>query len=433
MRSLYFRILMASVAAAGVSVAVLAGIYFGISRPAVFRKVHAVEDVLANDAADLFARRGAPALKAYFEEIETAQPGMLRYLVDAHGRDVITGEDRSALLVAGAGNGQPRDSEGRNILVHRTSDGRYQMLIAAPPPLGIGDLGPYIALIFGAIAFLSWWLAVGIASPMREMVSLVNQFGQGQLNVRTQAERRDEIGDLGRAFNAMADRIETLVTAERRLLQDVSHELRSPLTRLSMAIELSRTASDREASANRLQREADRLSHLVDDLLETTRQEGEGVTMQGVVDVPGVLWSVVSDCEVEAEAHGCRLAVESVSAWQTTGNCEVLRRAIENVLRNAIRYAPRGTLVDVSCETRGADVLLAVRDFGPGVPEDALSQLGSPFYRVDPSRDSSTGGMGLGLAMARRALHLHHGTLAVENAYPGLRVTMTLPGIRPGA
>ena len=197
-----------------------------------------------------------------------------------------------------------------------------------------------------------------------------------------------------------------------------------------MAIELSRTASDRDASADRLQRETDRLSHLVADLLETTHQESEGLAMQGVVNVASVLRAVVSDCEVEAEAHGCRLAVESISAWHTTGNGEVLRRAIENVVRNAIRYAPRGTLVDISCEVRGADVLLSVRDFGPGVPDDALGQLGNPFYRVDPSRDSSTGGSGLGLAIARRALQLHHGTMAVENAHPGLRVTMTLPGIR---
>jgi two-component system sensor histidine kinase CpxA len=434
MRSLYFRILIASVAAVGVSVAALVGIYFGISAPAIFQKVHAVENVLANDAADVFARGGGPAVKAYFEQIEAAQPGMIRYLVDANGHDVVTGEDRSALLATNGTNGQPRDSQGRNILVHRTSDGRYRMLIAAPPPFGIRDLVPYIALIFGAVAFVCWWLALSIASPVRDMVSVVNAFGQGQLDVRTQLKRQDEIGDLGRAFNSMADRIETLVTAERRLLQDVSHELRSPLARLSMAIELSRTAADPEAAANRLQREADRLGHLVGDLIEATRQEGESAaTPQGVVNVPSVLWSVVSDCEVEAQARGCRLAVESISGWHITGNFELLRRAFENVLRNAIRYAPNGTLVDVSCETRGDAVAILVRDFGPGVPEEALSQLGDPFYRVDPSRDPSTGGIGLGLAIARRAVQLHHGTWTVENAHPGLRVTMTFPGVRAAA
>jgi two-component system sensor histidine kinase CpxA len=432
MRSLYFRILIASVAAVGVSIAALVGIYFGISVPAISQKVHAVEDVLANDAAGVFARDGGPAVKTYFAEIEAAQPGMMRYLVDANGRDVVTGEDRSALL--GTGGRLARDSQGRDILVHRTSDGRYRMLIAAPPPVGIRDLAPYVALIFGAVAFVCWWLAVSIASPVREMVSVVNDFGQGTLDVRTQVKRRDEIGDLGRAFNAMADRIETLVTAERRLLQDVSHELRSPLARMSMAIELSRTASDREAAADRMQREADRLGHLVGDLLEATRPEADATsTGQRVVNVPSVLWSVVSDCEVEAEARGCRLAVETISAWHTSGSFELLRRAFENVLRNAIRYAPSGTLVDVSCETRGDGVAIVVRDFGPGVPEEALSQLGDPFYRVDPSRDPSTGGIGLGLAIARRAVQLHHGTWTVENAHPGLRVTMTFPGVRAAA
>jgi len=432
MRSLYFRILIASVAAVGVSVAVLVGIYFGVSVPAISQKVHAVEDVLANDAAGVFARDGGSALKAYFEEIEAAQPGMIRYLVDANGRDVVTGEDRSALL--GTDGRLARDSAGRDILVHRTSDGRYRMLIAAPPPVGLRDLVPYIVLIFGAVAFVCWWLAVGIASPIREMVPVVNDFGQGKLDVRTRITRHDEIGDLGRAFNAMADRIETLVTAERRLLQDVSHELRSPLARLSMAIELSRTATDPEAAANRLQREADRLSHLVGALLEATRQEGDAAsTRQSVVNVPSVLWSVVSDCEVEAQARGCRLAVETISGWHMAGNFELLRRAFENVVRNAIRYAPNGTLVELLCETRGDGVAIAVRDFGPGVPEEALSQLGSPFYRVDRSRDASTGGIGLGLAIARRAVELHHGTWTVENAHPGLRVTIALPAVRAAA
>jgi two-component system sensor histidine kinase CpxA len=318
--------------------------------------------------------------------------------------------------------------------MQQTSDGQYRMLIAASA-IGLGDLVPYAVLILALVASLCWWLAVSIASPIREMVSVVNDFGRGPLTIRAEVNRRDEIGDLERAFNAMADRIETLVTTERRLLQDVSHELRSPLTRLSMAIELSRTSTDRDVAADRLQREADRLGHLVRDLLDATRQEGEAASaLSAIVSVADVVSSVVCDCEVEAEARGCQLAVETVSGGrETTGNVELLRRAFENVLRNAIRHAPTGTLVEVSCEARGSEIATVVRDFGPGVPDDALSQLGHPFYRVDPSRDASTGGTGLGLAIARRAVQLHHGTWQVENAHPGLRVTMTFPATRVAA
>lgn len=429
MRSLYVRILVASIGTVLLSLTAFLGIFFAFSDPAIQRMVHAFEDVLTDDAAETLSRGGAPAVSAYLNRLDAAMPTMKRYLVDATGHDVVTGEDRSELLqIAGRTNGLRRDGDGRVILVHQSSDGRYRMVIAAIPPVGLRDFLPYFVLILAAVAFVCWLLALGIASPVREMVSVVNEFGRGQLNVRAQMKRQDEIGDLGRAFNMMADRIETLVTAERRLLQDVSHELRSPLTRLSMAIELSRTAPDREAAANRLQREADRLKHLVGALLDATWLEGDsGARLDGVVNVPGVVWSVVGDCELEAQSRGCRLAVETISARQMAGNFELLRRAFENVLRNAIRYAPTGTLVEVLCEERGTHVVVSVRDFGPGVPEDALPQLGNPFYRVDSSRDPSTGGVGLGLAIARRAVQLHHGEWSVENAHPGLRVTMTIP------
>ena len=145
--------------------------------------------------------------------------------------------------------------------------------------------------------------------------------------------------------------------------------------------------------------------------------------------MPAVVRAVAADCDLEAEARGCRLAVETMIDRHTSGNPELLRRAFENALRNAIRYAPRGTLVEVRCEERGPDLVVSVRDFGPGVPDEALPQLGNAFYRVDASRDPSTGGLGLGLAIARRAIQLHHGTWSAENAHPGLRLTMTIPGL----
>ena len=251
MRSIYVRISLASFGTVLLSLAAFLGIFRTVSAPAMQRLVHAFEDVLTDDAAALHAREGASAVAAYLARVDAAAPPMTRYLLDSAGRDVVTGADRSALLR------QKQDSAGRDIFVHHSTDGRYTLMILAVPPAGLADFMPYFILILGAVAFVCWLLAVGIASPIREMVAAVNEFGRGHFSTRARTTRRDEIGDLARSFNRMADRIETLVAAERRLLSDVSHELRSPLTRMSLAIELSRTASDREAAADRLQREAE--------------------------------------------------------------------------------------------------------------------------------------------------------------------------------
>jgi two-component system sensor histidine kinase CpxA len=228
----------------------------------------------------------------------------------------------------------------------------------------------------------------------------------------------------------MAQRIETLLTAERRLLQDISHELRSPLARLNIGIELARRADDCEAAAERLQKEADRLATLVGSLIDVTRMEGDPAAQKfEPVSAREIVDGVVKGCELEANARQCRIAVHNETTRTLLGHRELLRRAIENVLRNAIRYAPHGTDVTVdTCDT-GHDVTIVVRDIGPGVSEADLARLAQPFFRVDESRDPSSGGVGLGLSIASRAVQLHHGTLHVENAHPGLRVRLTLPAI----
>jgi two-component system sensor histidine kinase CpxA len=227
----------------------------------------------------------------------------------------------------------------------------------------------------------------------------------------------------------MAGRIETLLTAERRLLQDISHELRSPLARLNIAIELARTAEDRDAAAARLQKEVDRLTGLVGSLLEVTRVEGDPSTRRSdAVRLDVILREVVQSCVLEAEACRCRLVVTGTTTRPLSGDPELLRRAVENVVRNAIRYAPPGTDVALRTDDGPAGLVITVEDAGSGVPEALLPRLAQPFFRVEDARDfSATGGVGLGLSIAQRAVHLHHGTLAAENAHPGLRVTLTFP------
>ena len=281
-------------------------------------------------------------------------------------------------------------------------------------------------------ALLAWPLLGERLTPLRVLAHTVERFGRGDFSARTGSRRRDEIGDLARAFDQMAGRIETLLTAERRLLQDISHELRSPLARLSFAAELTKTADDRPAAAARMKKEIDRLTDLVGALLQVTRVEGDPSSRSlERLDLDQLARELLEDSRVEADARGCRLHLESDcesrGILQVSGDRELLRRAIENVLRNAIRHAPSGSSIDVQLEHITGKALISVRDYGPGVPREMLPKIFQPFFRVDDSRDSQTGGVGLGLAIAHRAVMAHRGRLTAENATPGLRVRLELP------
>ena len=174
--------------------------------------------------------------------------------------------------------------------------------------------------------------------------------------------------------------------------------------------------------------EIDRLTDLVGTLVEVTRAEGDpSATRLEPLQLGELLRSVVDDCRVDADARGCGIGVNGAFDPTLRGDRELLRRAVENVVRNAIRYTPRGSSVDVKVESAGQSVRISVRDSGPGVPEELLPKIFQPFFRVDDSRDSSTGGVGLGLAIAYRAISVHHGRLWAQNVNPGLSVWIELP------
>jgi two-component system sensor histidine kinase CpxA len=278
------------------------------------------------------------------------------------------------------------------------------------------------------VALLCWLLALTIVSPLRAFARTVDRFGAGDLTVRLNSRRRDEIGELSEAFDRMAERIGTLLSAERRLLQDISHELRTPLARLSFAAELVRTADNRDEAVARLKKEIQRLTDLVSTLLQVTRAEGDPSSAAfEELWLDELLADTIDDCRVEADARGCGLALRSVLRLSIGGDRELLRRAVENVIRNSIRYAPRDSTVEVELTASPGAARIAVRDYGPGVPEEALPKLFQPFFRVDDARESSTGGVGLGLTIAMRAVGLHHGAMWARNVHPGLQVWIELP------
>ena len=390
--------------------------------PGMFQRVNAL---LLETAMEGYVAGGLPRLQVILDRMDRDLTGH-HYLVDSKGRDVLTGADRAALLAI-AGPGPPR--KGQMVLAPKTADGRYALIVAyAPPPFELRRYLPYYLLILAAIALLCWILAVQIGSPLKTLAQAVDRFGAGDLSIRVHSKRKDEIGGVSRAFDRMAERIGTLLTSERRLLQDISHELRTPLARLSFAAELARTAQDREAAVARMKKEIDRLTDLVGALLQVTRAESDPLAATPEnVRLDEVLDEVVEDCRVEADARGCRIELKAGSGPVMRGHRELLRRAIENVVRNSIRYTPGGSAVEVSLDTSKDAARISVRDYGPGVPDEVLPRIFQPFFRVDDSRDSATGGMGLGLAIARRAIGLHHGQLWAQNAKPGLMVWIELP------
>ena len=356
-------------------------------------------------------------------------------LVDEHGVDLLTGRDRSAELKRIGPHWSPSDNQSQMMLAWPTRDGKYRMIIDAPAPVGPWSAIPaYIWIVLAALVFC-YILAVQFAGPLRTLEQTVEKFGQGDLAVRASARRKDEFGKLARAFNVMAERIETLLKAERRLLQDVSHELRSPLARLEFAVELARTSPDQNRSLDRIKKEIDRLSTLVSELLQVTRAENDPESRNmTALDLRNVIEAVIEDSQVEADVRRVALEVTGEQhVLEVMGDRELLRRAIENVIRNAIRYAPEGSSVAITLIRQNGNSVVAIRDFGPGVPPESLPHLFKPFFRAEADRNRNTGGgVGLGLSIAERAVAVHNGAIRATNAEPGLRVEITLPtdGIR---
>jgi signal transduction histidine kinase len=271
-------------------------------------------------------------------------------------------------------------------------------------------------------------------SPIRRIAAIIGQFGQGDLTARVHTKRTDEIGQLGRSFNQMAERLERLIVSERRLLGDISHELRSPLARLKFAVKLARTSQDNKAALDRIERDIDRITSLVADIVEITFIEGDpAVQDTGIVRAGEIIDEVVRDCALEAQFRDCSIAVGGKLTGEVLGSHELLRRAIENVLRNGIRYSPKRSAIQLTVAENEREATITVRDFGPGVPEDAVTRIFDPFFRVEDARDTNGGGSGMGLSIAKRAIQLHHGTIVAENASPGLRVRIIIPlAMQPG-
>ncbi len=382
------------------------------------------------DARHIYEKSGREALQRHLAHLQRHFPGQYS-LVNDKGVDLVSGEHRSAEIYNTPLPRHWRTGHDPVAISWPAGDKKYFLLVNAVLPAGPPTSVPYYLWVVVAAVAFCYIITVQIVSPLRTLEQTVEAFGSGDLHVRAQAYGNDELNKLARTFNLMADRIQTLLTAERRLLQDVSHELRSPLARLKFAAELARTSKDRSRSMDRIEKEINRLSSLVSELLQVTRAENDPESRYfHEIALTDLLRDVLDDSAMESEARQCRLLLTTASGLQLMGDRELLRRAVENVVRNAIRYAPEGSNIEVNLAGRDAYAIISVRDFGPGVPDESLQSLFKPFFRVEADRNrSSGGGVGLGLSIAERAVAVHGGRIRVRNASPGLLVEIVLPVI----
>jgi two-component system sensor histidine kinase CpxA len=319
------------------------------------------------------------------------------------------------------------------ISIHREEHTWYgDMLHFASPQL------PVSIAVGGLTTFV---LVMIFTRPVIRLREAARELAHGRLGTRVKEPKRasllngDEFDALVHDFNHMAERLESLVNAQKLLLRDVSHELRSPLARASVALELSRDDADPTMNTHldRIQRETERLNKLISQLLTLSSMEAnEGQVEVERVSLNEVIGEILTDANYEARQRQCSVNFEETEQLEVHGRRELIYRAIENVVRNAIRYTDPGTSVDIKIASAqdGTKKLavIAVSDQGPGIPEDEVQSVFRPFYRVDNARSPQTGGFGVGLAIADRAVKLHKGDIRAFNRDSGgLTIEMRFP------
>lgn len=421
----------------------------------------------ARTSADTYERGGRPALLEYLGRVR--EESNVRGFLFNSQMEELTGQRMPSAAVGLArkifendlqeiSSEEPMPLNARPATAQ--SGKQYVLVTEILPrmPRGYG-YHPIIHLLGVALvgALFCYGLARHLTSPVAKLRAATRELAGGNLSTRVSpamGTRRDELASLGADFDLMAEKIESLINSQRRLLGDISHELRSPLTRLNVALELARQRSGPDAAGalERIQHEAENLNEMIGQLLTLTRLEsGAEVLPTAEFDLPKLVREVTEDADFEARSRNRSVALKTVEHVVIAGTEHLLRRAIENVVRNAVQYTAEGTTVAVELQVEAGEpcveaaatksdereltaqpetrcVVITVRDHGSGVPENALNEIFRPFYRVDDARDRQAGGVGLGLAIAERAVGLHGGTVDASNTPEGgLMITITLP------
>lgn len=306
------------------------------------------------------------------------------------------------------------------------TDGQRYLLMTTPRNGQRGVFGlpatrwSLLALALMVTALASYWLAGSLTRPIIDLKRTAEALSSGRLEARVahaSLQRRDELGELAFSFDRMANRLSAALQAKEQLLRDVSHELRSPLTRMRLAVALLRQRTNATSELDRLELDIARLDELIEDILTVSRLQAETSNLQKEsVDIRYLIERIATDASFESKEKNCRID------WQMSETPCLLSldpqwasAAIENVIRNALRYTKESSAVTITLQDESRDVCLTVRDAGPGVPEHQLKHIFEPFYRVERDRGRASGGTGLGLAIAARVLAAHGGRIEAEN------------------
>lgn len=323
-------------------------------------------------------------------------------------------------------------------------DIRVVASLPAPPPRWLMLFNEFMwlrlaiaVLVSGVLCF---WMAQRFGRPIQALRDASRELASGKMDSRIPVAETggDEITDTARDFNAMADRLQTLMDNQQRLIRDVSHELRSPLARIQVALALAQQRAEQNGQEpnlapelQRIETECDRLNKLIGSLLLLPREE---IKRDDTVDLLALLQSLGSDCEFEHRDRGVKVDIEARGAdFVLRANAEYLHQAFENLLRNGSRYTADNSAIEVDLSRADAQISVRIRDHGPGVDPQHLENLFKPFYRVSDARETSTGGHGVGLAISERVIRLHGGSISLSNAQGengqrlGLVVSITLP------
>ncbi len=406
------------------------------------------------EAMEAFERKGESGLRLYLDELERTteirgflfrgqKPVIAKQTIPAgaedlaqraieSGKPAATGPGRPPMM-PGPGPDQPFLVAGP---IMNNQGKSYAMVIQMPPLGPIRHLisNPEVLILRLAVVLLMagvlcYGLAGYLTRPLRSLRMATRQLANGDLSVRigkTIGKRGDEIGDLGRDFDFMAERLEVLLTAQRQLMWDISHELRTPLTRLNIALEMARKRAGEEAtgSLNQIEIQVDRLNELIGQLLTLARLEGSpGENPKKEIHLSELITHIAEDADFEAQSRNRQVRITAKEDATVMGIPELLQSAVENVVRNAVYYTRENTTVEISlsCQTSGQNRfgVIRVRDHGPGVPDNDIGKIFQPFFRVAKTWDQHSKGVGLGLTITDRSVRFHGGAVHVANVSDG--------------
>jgi len=411
--------------------------------------------IYAATAGQILEKEGEPGLKQFLDQIRHSETVSEVDLVGPNGKTWLDeGVDASSFsdLIAktnASGNAEIGVTQSETALAAKSvtlDNGNKYVLIVRwerpRPPAMFGDTRlrylRFLGLLVAAL-ILCYALARYLSSPIGKIRMATQRLASGDLDARVADQigrRRDELSALARDFDVMAERIGSLITSQQRLTRDVSHELRSPLARLGVALEIAKQKTNGAAAPQleRIESESQRLNDMISRILTLSKLESGSTDIEREnVDLNEVVADVVEDADFEARAKGKRVDLTSNVACRISGSDNLLRSAIENVVRNAVRYTDEGTAVKVSLSQENGTATVRVSDSGGGVPDGELKNLFVPFYRVGEARERTTGGIGLGLAIAKRAIKAHNGRIEARNDGSGLIVEIELDCEKPNA